>query len=110
LRSAVAYWRAQDWLLADPTRQLRPRKCAPDRTRALSRTEVEQLFARDVSLRERTLWRMLSETAARAGEVLALDVEELDLRNRRARVQRRGGRRWPHAGCMLSTQMQHQLR
>ncbi|MDR7304629.1 hypothetical protein [Haloactinomyces albus] len=31
-------------------------------------------------------WRMLYETAARAEEVLALDVDELDLRNRRARV------------------------
>jgi integrase len=91
LRSAVAYWRAQDGLLAVPTRQRRRRTCAPDRTRALSRTEVEHLFARDVPLREKTLWRMLYETAARAGEVLALDVEDLDLRNRRARVQRKGG-------------------
>jgi integrase len=30
-------------------------------------------------LRERTLWRMLYETAARAVEVLALNVEDLDL-------------------------------
>jgi hypothetical protein len=29
---------------------------------------------RDVPLREKTLWRMLYETAARASEVLALDV------------------------------------
>ncbi len=91
LRSAVAYWRAQDWLLTDPTRQLRRRKRPPDRTRALSRAEVEQLFALDVPLREKTLWRLLYETAARSGEVLALDVEDLDLRNRRARVQRKGG-------------------
>ncbi|MCP2097299.1 hypothetical protein LV78_005289 [Actinosynnema pretiosum] len=40
---------------------------------------------------ERTLWRMLHETAARAEEILGLDVEELDLRNRRARVGRKGG-------------------
>lgn len=42
-------------------------------------------------MREKTLWRLLYESAARASEVLALDVVDLDLRNRRARVQRKGG-------------------
>lgn len=92
LRSAIGYWREQDWLSGDPTRALRRRRRPVDRTRALSRAEIEQLLAReDVSLREKTLWRMLYETAARAAEVLALDVEDLDLRNRRARVRRKGG-------------------
>ena len=77
-----------------PTRHgcSRGRKPRPDRARALSRAEVEQLLTReDISLRERTLWRMLYETAARSAEVLALDVEDLDLPNRRARVRRKGG-------------------
>jgi integrase/recombinase XerC/integrase/recombinase XerD len=65
---------------------------APDRGRALSRAEVEELLAReDIALRERTLWRMLYETAARSAEVLGLDVEDLDLPNRRAKVRRKGG-------------------
>ena len=34
---------------------------------------------------------MLYETAARSAEVLALDVEDLDLPNRCARVRRKGG-------------------
>jgi integrase len=34
---------------------------------------------------------MLYETAARSAEVLALNVEDLDLPNRRARVCRKGG-------------------
>jgi integrase len=34
---------------------------------------------------------MLHETAARAEEVLSLDLDELDLRNRRAKVRRKGG-------------------
>ncbi|MFD1935586.1 MULTISPECIES: tyrosine-type recombinase/integrase [Nonomuraea] len=42
-------------------------------------------------LRERTLFRLLYESAARAEEVLALDADELDLRNRRAKVRRKGG-------------------
>jgi integrase len=37
------------------------------------------------------LWRMLYETAARSAEMLALDVEDLDLLNRRAKVRRKGG-------------------
>jgi len=63
-----------------------------DRSRALSRADIGQLLTREaISLRERTLWRMLYESAARAGEVLALNVEDLDLANRRARVLRKGG-------------------
>jgi len=34
-------------------------------------------------------WRLLDETAARAGEVLALGVEELALRNRCAKMRRK---------------------
>jgi integrase len=94
LRAALAYWREQGWLAdgLDPTRALRRRRRVPDRTRALARAEVEALLGReDLGLRERTLWRMLYETAARASEVLALDVTDLDLRNRKAKVRRKGG-------------------
>jgi len=91
IRSAIGYWREQDWITTDPTRSLRRRGRAPDRTRALSRGDVEQLLTRDdLALRERTLWRMLYETAARASEILALDIGDLDLRNRRAKVRRKG--------------------
>ena len=92
VRSAAAYWQRQGWLAADFSRQLERRRPRPDRSRALSRAEVEQLLTRqDISLRERTLWRMLYETAARSAELLALDVEDLDLPNRRAKVRRKGG-------------------
>jgi integrase/recombinase XerC/integrase/recombinase XerD len=91
-RSAEAYWQRQSWLAADFSRLLVRRKPRPDRGRALSRGEVDQLLTRkDISLRERTLWRLLYETAARSAEVLALDVEDLDLPNRRAKVRRKGG-------------------
>jgi integrase len=39
----------------------------------------------------RRLWRLLYETAARAGEVLSLNVEDLDLENKRARAISKGG-------------------
>jgi hypothetical protein len=68
------------------------RSKAPDRTRALSKTEVEALLTReDISIRERVLWRLLYETAARSAEVLRLDLQDLDLPNRRAKVKRKGG-------------------
>src|SRR5258708_29903782 len=63
----------------------------PDRTRALSHDEVAAVLRLDVSLREKTYWRLLHESAARADEVLTLDVGDLDLRNKRARVVAKGG-------------------
>jgi integrase/recombinase XerC/integrase/recombinase XerD len=96
IRSAAAYWQRQGWITADPSRMLVRRKPRPDQVRALSRADVEQLLTRaDIGLRERTLWRMLwrmlYETAARSAEVLGLDVGDLDLPNRCARVRRKGG-------------------
>jgi len=92
LRSACRYWRDQHWLADDPTSLLRRRGRAPDRSRALSRADVEALLTReDISIRERTLWRLLYETAARSAEVLRLDVGDLDLPNRCAKVRRKGG-------------------
>jgi integrase len=86
VRSAAAYSQRQGWLAGDFSRMLVRRKPRPDRHRALSRGEVDQLLTRkDIRLREWTLWRMLYETAARSAEVLALDVGDLDLPNRCAR-------------------------
>ncbi|SRR6266704_718813 len=67
------------------------RRIRPDTTRALSRADVARILQAPAPLRERTLWRLLYESAARAGEVLALDVGDLDLANRRARVIGKGG-------------------
>ena len=90
LRSAASYWIGQGWLTTDPTRRLRRRGRAPDRTRALGSSEVEALLSLDVPIREKTLWTMLYETAARSSEVLALNIEDLDRRNRRSKVTRKG--------------------
>ena len=48
IRSAAAWWRQQDWITADPSRMLKRRKPRPDRPRALSRPEVEQLLTRPI--------------------------------------------------------------
>lgn len=42
-------------------------------------------------LRERCLWSLLYDSAARSAEVLRLDVPDLDLANHRVRVTRKGG-------------------
>jgi integrase/recombinase XerC/integrase/recombinase XerD len=90
LRSAASFWSSQGWLSGDPTRLLRRRGRAPDRTRALPAADIEAILGMDVPIREKTLWTMLYETAARASEVLALDVQDLDRRNRRSKVTRKG--------------------
>jgi integrase/recombinase XerD len=92
LRSALRWWARQGWLTADPAMGLDRRRERPDRTRALTRSQVEGLWRRkDVSLREKALWRLLYETAARANEVLGLDIEDLDLPSKRGRVRSKGG-------------------
>ncbi|GAA3519963.1 integrase/recombinase XerC/integrase/recombinase XerD [Streptosporangium album] len=92
LASAVGWWRDQGWIIEDPLRRLKRRPVEADRTRSLDRGEVAELLGREgIALRERTLWRLLYESAARSSEALGLDVDELDLRNRRARVRRKGG-------------------
>jgi integrase len=57
-----------------------------------SPARLDKLFTDDrYGLRERVLWRMLYETAARAEELLSLNVEDLDLEFRRGRVTSKGG-------------------
>ena len=95
LRGLLAYCEAQGWAVdaAALTRGIGRRRRAPDRSRALSRADVAALLAReDIALRERTLWRLLYETAARSAEVLRLDVGDLDLPNRRAEGPAQGRR------------------
>src|SRR6266540_585820 len=59
-------------------------------TESIAPAGLEALWRLDLPLRERTLWRLLHESAAPVTTVLALNVENLDLADRRARV----GRRW----------------
>lgn len=56
------------------------------RTAPLAGPDLDRLWERaDVALRERTLWRLLHESGATVRAVLALNVEELDLEDRRGR-------------------------
>ena len=92
IRSFLAYCARQGWVAADPAASLERRRAPADHTRAIPYAELERLWRRpDVALREKALWRLLYETAARAQEVLALDVTDVDLANKRARITSKGG-------------------
>jgi hypothetical protein len=86
-----AYTTRQGWTPTSPATGLerrRPRsdRAAHARARAIRAAELLAFLDADHPLREKTLWWLLDETAARAGEVLALDVADLDLAARRAVV------------------------
>ncbi|HEV7806483.1 MAG TPA: tyrosine-type recombinase/integrase [Solirubrobacteraceae bacterium] len=92
LRSFTAFARRHGWLAADPAAALERRSEPADGTKAIARSSLERLFRRDdVAVREKCLWRLLYETAARTQEVLCADVSDLDLDNKRLRVRRKGG-------------------
>jgi integrase len=97
LASLFAYTTRQGWTPTSPATGLerrRPRsdRAAHARARAIPAAELLAFLDADHPLREKTLWWLLYETAARAGEVLALNVADLDLAARRAVVVGKGGR------------------
>jgi integrase len=96
-RAAVGSWLAwcagkQHWTApALPGSAERRRETTND-TKAVSRSRIDRLCRRrDVPLREKTLWRMLYESASRASAVLALDIEDLDLPSKQAKITAKGG-------------------
>ena len=92
LRSFAGFCARHGWSDAGLADGLSRRREPADRTRAIPYAQLDRLWRRDdVAVRERALWRMLYETAARAQEVLSLDIDDLDLENRRARVRSKGG-------------------
>ena len=77
-------------LLAGIERRPQPR----DEVAPIRYEQLHTLWTRaDIHVREKTLWRMLYETAARANEILALNIEDLDVGTRRAVVRGKGGHR-----------------
>ena len=103
LRGAVTWWRGQGWLHADPTTGLRPLPRPAAGPGRLDTDALRTLFALRVTLREKTLWRLLHESGGTVESVLDLDVDDLDLPARQTRS--RPGRpalRWgPGAARLL---------
>jgi len=84
LRSAVGWWKDQGWVRTDPTAGLRHRQTAAA-TAPLRAAQVGELFRLPASLREHAFWRVLYDSGAPAGQVLALDAGRLDLSGHRVR-------------------------
>ena len=84
LRSAVGWWREQDWICSDPTAGLRHRHPDAPGVR-LSEEQVSALFLLPVSLREHALWRVVYDSGGSVTEVLSLDADQLDLSRHQAR-------------------------
>jgi integrase len=94
LGSLVAFCRRRGWPVQDLVTGLDRRRQRVDNSRVLSFLDLDRLWSREsVGLRERCLWRLLYETAARADEVLSLNVEDVDVANKRAVVISKGGDR-----------------
>ena len=93
-RVLIGYCQRQGWIEHDPTTSLERRRTPRDETRAIPFAALDALWSRaPIGLREKALWRMLYATAARASEVLALDVEDLDAGRKRAAISGKGGHR-----------------
>lgn len=93
-RSFLRYTEDNDLLDVFGAMKLRRRPETEDHTRAIPRAAIARLWERrDIDLREKALWRMLYETAARASEILELDVKDIDIANKRARIRSKGGNR-----------------
>ncbi|GLF95037.1 DUF6596 domain-containing protein [Streptomyces yaizuensis] len=76
-----------DWAgLADPTTGLARRTDRRPRPEPIGPDALSALWSRtDLPVRERTFWRLLHESGAPVKAVLALNAEDLDLDDRRAR-------------------------
>ena len=84
----------QGWVTEDPLAGIERRPQTRDDTAPVRYEQLHALWTRaDVHVREKTLWRMLYETAARTNEILAVNIEDLDLGARRAVVRGKGGHR-----------------
>jgi RNA polymerase sigma factor (sigma-70 family) len=75
-------WAGLDDLAAGIERRTEPQAT----TETINPAELETLWACDLPLRERTLWRLLYESSAGVKTVLSLNVENLDFADRRARA------------------------
>jgi integrase/recombinase XerC/integrase/recombinase XerD len=97
LRSFFGWAQRRRLIVANPTDEVErrtERRTARQATiqRAIDYADLEALWSRkNIALREKLLWKLLYESAARANEVLSLDVGDLDLAERSARIVGKGG-------------------
>ncbi len=113
LRSAIAWWRRREWIIADPTELLRGAGHSglrPAAVQPLDDAQLAMLFRVPAGLREQAFWHLLLDTGGAAEAVLALDADMLHRAGREARTAgagrsslERGPLAWSsHTGDLLS--------
>ncbi|MDT0341281.1 site-specific recombinase [Streptomyces litchfieldiae] len=96
-RKAIGWWLARGWITSDPTVGIERRPAPPDRAGALAGSQLGALWRLNAPVREKTLWRLVHESGARADEVLCLNVEDLFTAEKCGRIATGGGAvRWIH--------------
>ncbi|MGW6456231.1 hypothetical protein ACWF94_09930 [Streptomyces sp. NPDC055078] len=100
-RKAIGWWQRQGWIEGDPTIGIDRHRSAAGAARPhqgpLAENQIAALWRLDIALREETQWKMLYESAARADEVLCLNVEDLYPQDKRGRITAKGGvTEWIH--------------
>ena len=92
VRSFMSWCRDHGWPAGNLHLAADRRPVPADDSKAIPLPQLERLWGnRDIPLRERALWRLLYDSAARAEDALGLDVPDLDLANRQARARIKGG-------------------
>ena len=90
--SLFAFAVRKRWVVENVVADVARRRQRTTLDRALRLPELEAVWSDPaVPLRERTLWVLLYETAARASEILDLNVEDCDLVERQATITGKGG-------------------
>lgn len=98
IASLFAWCEENELVVRSPARAIRRRKNkisieAERQARPIDHQVLEALWTdhRKHSLRDRTFWAMAYDTAARADELLSLDIDNMDMANREATIIGKGG-------------------
>jgi integrase/recombinase XerC/integrase/recombinase XerD len=96
LSSLWSYAARQGWATTAPAAALdrkreRLGRDVDDKTRAIPAEQLRAFLVRSHPLRDKTLWCLLYESAARASEALGMDIPDLDLGRRQGRIIGKGG-------------------
>jgi integrase/recombinase XerD len=90
LRSALAWWREQGWIEADPTRRLQRRRSVPAAPPKLTERQAAAVLALPAPIREQTFWHLVYESGGGIERILALDVPDIDRHHFRTRANVKG--------------------
>ncbi len=92
LGSFTAWTLRNGWIETNPLAGIDRRTQPRDDTSAPRYETLTELWSRpNIHVREKALWRMLYETAARTNEILSLNIGDLDTATRRATIRGKGG-------------------